>query len=691
MKSHIRGLTTELRLGDNSFSSSAVPVEYQLTLLEVVFNTSTLGLHVLKSIRNKAGDIIDFQIVLANVTSEKIAGRKVNGMQMLEGWPHTKEIGLFDKFIEVVESNTRVDYEQVYEADGVNAWFRWLATKLDDGLYVTIEDITERKQNENSLSETLNKLQSTFNGVPAIISLVSATQLPNGSISFVVSSANQAMADFSGCDVADLIGKELTELYPEVFHGDLAEKFLKVLNDGSDFTTELFYPGKERWLSVFITRQTDGKGIVAAALDITEKKAADEKQSQIQVLKSLNEVKIEFFNNISHEFRTPLTLLLGPLEEILTNKSIPKLQLNRLDMVHRNALRLQKLVNSLLDFARIEAGRFDTVFQPTNICEFTASLASNFRSIMERAGLKFTVTCEGRETIYINCNMWEKIVFNLLSNAFKFTFSGSIEIKIKENKKHVCLHVCDTGVGIASENISKIFERFVRIENVKARTFEGSGIGLALVKELVAIHGGTVKVKSKRGLGSEFIVSLPKGKKHLPGHMVYEYKDSHYENTLADVYTEEMTSWIPPLYNRFNPAKSQISLPVVLLVDDNSDLRKYISDILKYDFAVVEALNGKVAIDLLKNGPKPELILADVMMPEMNGYELLRFVRNDDALQNIPFIFLSAKASEQDRIAGIQAGVDHYIVKPFASGELLAIVKSKLGSRAREANQQVLI
>ncbi|HEY0654265.1 MAG TPA: ATP-binding protein [Chryseosolibacter sp.] len=689
MESQVTWANKLTKISENN-SLAAVQDKRQSSLLDVVFNTSTLALHVLQSVRDESGSIIDFQVILANATSEKMAGRKVDGMLMLEGWPHTKEIGLFDKFIDVVESNAHVDYEQEYNADGVRAYFRWLATKLDDGIYVTIEDITERKQNENALSETLNKLQSTFNGVPAIISLVSATQLPDSSTSFIVSSANQAMADFSGCAVPDLIGKELTELYPEVFHGALAEKFKQVLNDGSPFTTELFYPGKERWLSLIITRQTDGNGLVAAALDITEKKAADEKQRQIQVLKSLNEIRIEFFNNISHEFRTPLTLLLGPIEEILTTKSIPKLQLNKLEMAHRNALRLQKLVNSLLDFARIEAGRFDTVYQPTNICDFTAALASNFRSIIERAGLKFTVKCEGEQSLYINRNMWEKIVFNLLSNAFKFTFSGSIEIKIKENKKHVCLHVCDTGVGIESKNISKIFERFVRIENVKARTFEGSGIGLALVKELVTIHGGTLKVKSKHGSGSEFIVSLPKGKKHLPGHMVYEFNDSQYDSKLADSYTDELTGWIPKLSKRFNSAKSKTLLPVVLLVDDNSDLRQYITDILKFEFTVVEASNGKVAIDLLNDGLKAELILADVMMPEVNGYQLLQFVRSNNALQHIPFIFLSAKASEQDRIAGIRSGANHYIIKPFASEELRAIVKSKICSSTLNAGQHLV-
>lgn len=659
------------------------PISYR-NLLEAVFRTSTLGLHVLESVRDENHNIIDFNILLTNAMSDKIAGRKVSGMRMLEGWPHTKKIGLFDKFISTVETGVSLDYEEMYEGDGVTAWFHWLASKFNDGLYVTIEDITYRKKDEAALQKTAVKLQGILDGVPAIMALLEVVYDKNNKpVDFVISLANNAMALFSSFTVDQLIGKSITDLYPETFRGDLIESYLKVFKTGEPLDFEFFSPERNRWFSVFVTKQTDGTGLIAVALDITEKKRVEEEQRKIQALTSLDKIKTEFFNNISHEFRTPLTLLLGPIEDMMTNKSIPKFQLNKLEMAHRNALRLKKLVNSLLDFAKIEAGRFDTVFQPTDLCEFTELLAGNFRSAIEKAGLKFIVNCESIEPVYVNRNMWEKVVLNLLSNAFKFTFKGSIEIRVKSIKRHIQLHVRDSGIGISRDNLSKIFLRFVRIESTKARTYEGSGIGLALVKELVSMHGGTIKVKSKVGSGSEFIVSIPKGKKHLPPYMIYEFNDNNYNSALSESYKQEAISWLPIRQPKIDAVQDGNTFPLVLLVDDNSDLREYIKDVLKYNFTIVEAINGRKAIELLNNGVLPELIIADIMMPEMNGFELLQAVKQIESLINIPFIFLSAKASEEDRIEGLRSGVDHYLIKPFSSNELLETVKSKIRTHHR--------
>jgi signal transduction histidine kinase/CheY-like chemotaxis protein len=646
-------------------------------LLEAVFNTSTLGIHVLESLRNESGQIIDFSIRLTNTMSEKIAGRKVTGMRMLEGWPHTKEIGLFDRFIATVETGVPVDYEQYYEADGVRAWFRWLASKLNDGLYVTIEDITHRKTDEEALETTANKLQSLFDGVPVIIALLDVQFDNNAPCGFLVSSGNKPMAKFSKCTVEDLIGKNITNVYPEAFRGELLESYLQVFRTGEPLNTEFFYPGINRWFSIHVTKRVDSKGLVVVAIDVTDKKAIQEEKTRIEVLTKMDKLKSEFFSNVSHELRTPLTLLLAPLEEVLASKSLARTQLNKVQMAHRNAVRLQKLVNSLLDFARIESGKLDTVFQPTDLCEFTQQLASNFQSVFEKANLKFKVSCDRGEQVYVNRIMWEKIVFNLLSNALKFTFKGHVELRLKSLKHNFQLHVIDSGEGISYENLDKIFDRFVRVENVRARTFEGSGIGLALVKELVTMHGGTIKVKSKLGEGSEFIVSIPKGKKHLPAKMIHELDDADYESRLSKAFALEVDGWMPGSVKHYGQKKPTTEKPIVLLIDDNRDLRDYISSILHFQFEVIQASNGKNAVGLINEGLRPDLI-PDIMMPEMNGYELLKAVKENAVTSNVPFVFLSAKASEEEKIQGLVSGAADYLIKPFSATDLSAIVDSRI-------------
>lgn len=644
-------------------------------LLETVFNTSTLALHVLKSMRNEQGRIVDFDVILTNTISEKMAGRKVTGMRMLEGWPHTKEIGLFDKFVTAVDTGVAAEYEQFYEADGVRAWFRWLATRLDDGLYVTIEDISEQKRYEESLKLVVNNLQSTFDGVPALIALLE----PAGDhiSDFIISSANKALADFLNQHLNDLVGKRISEVYPEVFSGDLMKRYQDVLASGNPSTIDYYFKPSRKWLSIVISRQANAKGLVAVAIDVTSTKRNEEEHRRVEVLTQLDKVKTDFFNNVSHEFRTPITLIQGPVEDLLEDRSIAGRYRPKLEMIHRNVLRLQKQVNALLDFSWIESGKSDVVFQPTNLCEYTTNLASSFRSAIERANLQFVVECEPTEPVYVNRIMWEKIVFNLLSNALKFTLKGSIKVQIKSNIKNVQLLVCDTGVGIPTENHEKIFDRFVRLENTYARTFEGSGIGLALVKELVEIHHGKIKVKSKPGHGSEFVITLPKGKRHLSPKKIHEFSAGNIDLTISDSFVNEANGWISKPTSLRTPRNAE-KKNKILLVDDNTDLRDYINGILKYDFDVTQASNGGKAASCLDSGFMPDLILSDIMMPEVNGYEFLSFVKRSPLLRNIPFIFLTAKASENERVEGITKGVDSYLVKPFSAKELLAIVHAQL-------------
>ncbi len=253
------------------------------------------------------------------------------------------------------------------------------------------------------------------------------------------------------------------------------------------------------------------------ATAISDAQAFEAQRRRAEALAEIDRAKTTFFSNVSHEFRTPLTLMLGPVEDTIADPRVLPEVRERLGVAQRNALRLLKLVNSLLDFSRIEAGRMQASYEPTDLAAFTRDLASTFRSAIERAGLRFEVECERLdEPVYIDREMWEKIVLNLLSNAFKFTFEGQIAVRLRQQEAHAVLEVADTGVGIPAPLISRLFERFYRVEGTAARTHEGSGIGLALVQELVKLHGATIDVESEPGRGTTFTVRLPFGSAHLP-------------------------------------------------------------------------------------------------------------------------------------------------------------------------------
>ncbi len=255
-----------------------------------------------------------------------------------------------------------------------------------------------------------------------------------------------------------------------------------------------------------------------AGTAVANAKAYEEEKRRAEALAELDRAKTVFFSNVSHEFRTPITLLLGPLEDLLKQPGgSPARNHELIEVAHRNGLRLQKLVNTLLDFSRIEAGRVQAAYQRTDVCSLTADLSSNFRSAVEKAGIKFTIDCPPvGKPVYLDRDMWEKIVLNLLSNAFKFTFAGTISVATKDAGDHLEFSVTDTGTGIPAEELPRIFERFHRVEGSRGRTFEGTGIGLALVSELVKLHGGSITVQSEVDQGTTFLVSIPFGTAHLP-------------------------------------------------------------------------------------------------------------------------------------------------------------------------------
>ncbi|WP_445634098.1 histidine kinase [Nostoc sp. DSM 114161] len=436
---------------------------------------------------------------------------------------------------------------------------------------------------------------------------------------------------------------------------------------------------------------------------IATARSYEEERKRAEALAELDRAKTTFFSNVSHEFRTPLTLMLGPLEDALSDSDRPLSpdQRQRLKLIQRNGLRLLKLVNTLLDFSRIESDRISAVYEPTDLATFTAELASVFRSAIERASLRFVIDCPAlREPIYVDRQMWEKIVFNLISNAFKFTFTGAITVRLHLVGNSVELAVQDTGIGIPAAEIGHLFERFYRAKGAQGRTFEGSGIGLSLVQELVKLHGGTVEVSSVEGEGSCFRVCIPTGCAHLPAQRIGATHTLASTATGTSPYVEEALRWLTeenestqavsieegreinfaPTYTHIPPSASNR----ILLVDDNADMRNYLKRLLSERWQVETAANGAIALEAIQQ-QLPVLVLADVMMPEVDGFQLLKILRADPITQSIPIILLSARAGEDATVEGLEAGADDYLIKPFSARELIARVETQLQmSRLRQ-------
>jgi PAS domain S-box-containing protein len=440
------------------------------------------------------------------------------------------------------------------------------------------------------------------------------------------------------------------------------------------------------------------------ALAIANARAYEEERKRAERLAELDQAKTTFFSNVSHEFRTPLTLMLNPLESVLASSdSLSPSDREQLEIAYRNSQRLLKLVNTLLDFSRIEAGRIQAVYEPTDLARLTADLAGVFRSAIERAGMRLQVDCPSLpEPVYVDREMWEKIVLNLLSNAFKFTFEGEIAVSLRAVDHQIELEVRDTGTGIPAEELPHIFERFHRVKGARGRSYEGSGIGLALVQELVNLHSGSIRVNSAVEQGTCFTVTIPVGYAHLPSERIGVTRTLASTATGAMPYVEEMLRWSSTSSESSDARASELSrsIPVqpqssstptarILLADDNADMRDYLQRLLSQPYQVETVANGVAALAAIRQ-QIPDLVLTDVMMPEMDGFELLQSLRSEPTTQDIPIILLSARAGEEARIEGLEIGSDDYLTKPFSARELLARVEAnlKLAQLRREATQR---
>ncbi|BAZ49496.1 response regulator receiver modulated diguanylate cyclase/phosphodiesterase with PAS/PAC sensor(s) [Nostoc sp. NIES-4103] len=461
------------------------------------------------------------------------------------------------------------------------------------------------------------------------------------------------------------------------------------------------------------------------ATAIANARTYEAERQRSQALAEIDRAKTDFFSNVSHEFRTPLTLILAPVEDALADTETPlsPKQRDRLETVQRNGLRLLKLVNTLLDFSRIEAGRVQAVYEPTDLARTTTELASTFRSLIERAGMSLVVECPPLpEEIYVDREMWEKIVLNLLSNAFKFTLSGTISVRLQSFGDRVELAIADTGIGIPPDEISHLFERFHRVKGAQGRSFEGSGIGLSLVEELVKLHGGSIHVTSQLAQGSCFTVSIPTGFAHLPSQRINASRTLTSTAIGATPYVEEAWRWLAKgadggdegdggdredeevyLFTSSPSSSSSPSSPSsssspsspsspssssspsspssppahILVVDDNADMRDYAKRLLGQRYQVEAVEDGMAALTAIRQR-LPDLILTDMMMPRLDGFELLHKLRANPQTRELPIILLSARADEEARIQGLEAGADDYLTKPFSNRELLARVEVNL-------------
>ena len=605
--------------------------------------------------------------------------------------------------------------------------------------------------------------------------------------------------------LCQLLGRSRSELLAStvaaVTHPDDVAASLRalehLLKTGESISLDKRYlrpDGSVVWANSILSRLDDQQGqprhILAVTLDLSDRKqaeanriqliqeqaACEEERQRAESLADLDRAKTLFFSNISHEFRTPLTLLLAPLQDALSDRTHPlaAVQRERLELAHRNSLRLLKLVNTLLDFSRIEAGRIEAVYEPTDLALFTTELASVFRSAIEGAGLQLIVDCPPLpETVYIDREMWEKIVLNLLSNAFKFTFAGEITVALRAESRleqpasrgrvdnltselgisskmlepssselgvsskmlelsgselgisdkelrpssselgvsskelrvsgkelrvsgkelrpssseletstgQVILEIRDTGTGIAAEHLPHLFERFYQVRGAQARSHEGSGIGLALVHELVQLQGGTIAVSSTLGEGTCFTITLPFGRAHLPQQQIQTTRTLVSTALGVAPYLAEAERWLPEVESGNAWIRDRTAGPSsphrVLLVDDNADMRDYLTHILSKHVQVTAVADGAAALAAIQTH-LPDLILSDVMMPGLDGFQLLQTLRADPRTREVPILLLSARAGQEAIVAGLQAGADDYLIKPFSAQELISRVNAHL-------------
>ena len=417
------------------------------------------------------------------------------------------------------------------------------------------------------------------------------------------------------------------------------------------------------------------------AVAVRNAQAFEEERARAAALAELDRAKTEFFTNVSHEFRTPLSLMLGPLSDALADRAEPlaEQQRVRVDTARRNADRLLTLVNELLTFSSIESRTARVVPRTLDLARFTAELAGVFRAAIERTGLRLVVECPPLpRPVAVDPDHWEKIVTNLLSNALKFSFVGQIRVSLESDDTAVRLRVSDTGIGIDAAELPHLFDRFHRVQGARSRSHEGTGIGLALVRELSRLQGGDVEVSSVPGEGTTFTVVLPWSAVEHTGAPALEPSPDRLAGARAAA--TESAGWIDPADEVPGRAAepTEPGAPRILVADDNRDMRDYLSRLLSAEGWRVETVaDGETALRTIRLD-RPDLLITDVMMPRLDGFGLIRALRSDQATRSLPVLVLSARAGQESSVEGLAAGADDYVVKPFSAAQLIARVRGIL-------------
>jgi signal transduction histidine kinase/DNA-binding response OmpR family regulator len=406
-------------------------------------------------------------------------------------------------------------------------------------------------------------------------------------------------------------------------------------------------------------------------------------------LEEATQTKLRFFTNISHEFRTPLTLIVGPLEDMIKSGEIPENFRKQMNMMHRNSVRMLRMINQLMDFRKIENAKMKLQAGQYDLVSFTKEIQQSFENLATRKQIQLNFqSYTPNLKVWFDWDKLDKVIFNLLSNAFKFTpEKGTISLSIRKIKplvqsiweEEVIIEVSDNGKGISEKHLSHIFDRFYQVE--KSQDFKGTGLGLSLSKEFVELHHGKIQVESSEGVGTTFIIHLPLGDAHLS------------LSEKVETATQQPDKHEKPISDEihYNPAltveDTEIEIDVtdkqtLLLVEDEKDVREYVKDSLKDFYHILEAENGKQALLIIQE-EEPDLIVSDIMMPELDGLELTRIIKNDLKTCHIPVILLTAKASQEQKFEGLEEGADSYIPKPFNSRHLQIRVKKLLEIRKK--------
>jgi PAS domain S-box-containing protein len=611
----------------------------------------------------------------------------------------------------------RLPFEMEYRLrrhDGVYRWMvdrgapRYTPRGGFEGYVGLALDITDRKQAEETLRASEEQYRAMVNNFPSGIVLLFNEHLRH------TFADGQGLPDIGSSKEA-IEGKTLWEAFPNDLAIVLAQRYQAALA-GAHAAFDLTYHSRIYQTHIQPIQYGASQAGMAVMQDVTEQRRAE-------TLAALDQAKSAFLSNVSHELRTPLTLLLAPAADALADREAPlaSRQRERLELIRRNGLRLHKLVDTLLQFSRIEAGRIHAAFELTDIATLTADVASAFRSAAEQSGLRLIVNCGAPDqpvgSALIDRDMWEQIVVNLLSNALKFTFFGEIKVALRaasDHAKWVELEVCDTGTGIPADELPHIFERFYRGQGIRGRAHEGTGIGLALVQELVRLHGGGVHVSSAPGEGTRFTVTIPRGnispEENALGTRIPAEYPSKVSRAAAEALLHLPTSTdassessarspreLPHgsllsgdlaqvgAVNALQSARTEIEETpapsptgaTILVADDNADMRAYLTRVLSEHWTVQAVADGAEALAAV-NAQPPDLIVADVIMPELDGIALVRAIRDHSRTHSLPVILLSARAGDEATVQGLESGADDYLIKPFSARELLARVRAHI-------------